>query len=185
MTTDALLMGLLLYGVFPMWLVTGVADALSHQRSDLPHTSGVYESALHLVMLAQVGIGTLMILFLEITAPVLLVLAMLVIAHTLTTYWDVAYTLRHRRIGAFEQLIHGWLELLPFIAFAILAVAHWPEMQRLLALDTAQWAWRLRDPPLPPTLIITVLGLSLIFAAMPAVLEFIQALRTRRRARPQ
>jgi hypothetical protein len=182
MSTDALLLGLLLYAVFPLWLIAGVADALCHQREDLPHSSGVGESALHLVMLAQVGLGVLLILFLEITAPVLLVLAVLVLAHTATTYWDVAYTLGRRRIGAFEQLVHGWLEVLPFIAFAILAVVHWPEMRRLLAGDIAQWAWRLRDPPLSPMLIAGVIALSLVFAVAPAVFEFVRAWRARRRA---
>lgn len=179
MTTDALLLGLLLYAVFPLWLVAGVADALCHRRSDLPHSSGIGESALHLFMLAQVGLGTLLILFCEITAPVLLVLALIVIAHTATTYWDLAYTLGRRRIGAFEQLVHGWLEVLPFIAFAILAVVHRPETRRLFEFDTAQWTWRLRDPPLPPSLVASVIALSLVFAAMPAVLEFIQAWRAR------
>lgn len=180
MTTDTLLLGMLLYGVFPLWLIVGVADALCHRRSDLPHSSGVHESALHLVMLAQIGAGTLLILFCEITAPVLLVLALLVIVHTATTYWDIAYTLGRRRIGAFEQLVHGWLEVLPFVALAILAVVHWDETQRLLAGDTAQWHWRLRAPPLPWPLTATVIALSLVFAAGPAVLEFLQAWRARR-----
>ena len=183
MTPDILLHGLLLYGVFPIWLLIGVADALCHQKDDLPHSSGVHESALHLVMLAQIGLGTLMILFLEITAPVLLALAAIVVLHTATTYWDIAYTLRHRRIGAFEQMVHGWLQLLPFIAFALLALAHWPQAQALLGGDAGSWAWRWRDPPLPPVLIASVLGLSLVFAMLPAVLEFIQALRVRARAR--
>lgn len=182
MTTDTLLLGLLLYGVFPTWLAAGVADALCHQKQDLPHSSGVFESALHLLMLAQVGAGTLMILFLEITAPVLFVLALIVIVHTLSTYWDVAYTLRYRRIGPFEQLVHGWLELLPFMAWAILAVVYWPQTQVMIAFDTARWQWALRDPPLSPALIASVIGLSLVFAAAPAVLEFIQAWRTRAQA---
>lgn len=171
--------GLLLYGVFPLWLAAGVADAWCHRRSDLPHSSGVFESALHLVMLAQVGLGTLMVLFLEVTAPVLLVLALIVVLHTLTTYWDLAYTLDRRRIGAFEQLVHGWLELLPFIAFMLLALAHWPQMRLLLDADASRWAWRLRDPPLSPLLILNVLGLSLLFAVAPAVREFIEAWRAR------
>lgn len=181
LTTDTLLLGLLLYGVFPLWLVVGVSDALCHRASDLPHSSGVEESALHLFMLAQIGVGTLLILFCEVTAPVLLVLVLLVLAHTATTYWDIGYTLGRRRIGAFEQLVHGWLEVLPFAALAILAVVHRSETQRLLAGDVAQWHWRLRDPSLPWPLIAAVIGLSLVFAAGPAMLEFLQALRARRR----
>lgn len=181
MSYEQLLLGLLLYAVFPLWLIVGLADGLCHQLTDLPHTSGVRESALHVAMLSQLGLGTLIVLFVEISAPVLFMLGGIVVAHTLTTYVDIAYTLGRRRIGALEQMIHGWLQILPFIAWGLLALAHWPQTLALVNGDIATWSLQLRDPPLPAALVVSVIGLSVVFAAAPVFLELLQAWRTGRR----
>jgi hypothetical protein len=51
------------------WLLAGVADWACHRRTGLERTTGVKESLLHLLMIAQVGLGVLAVLFLEINRP--------------------------------------------------------------------------------------------------------------------
>ena len=65
---DMLLWGLLGYVVFPLWLLSGTADYLCHARTDIAHTSGTYESALHLLQTAEIGLPVLVFLFLSTNA---------------------------------------------------------------------------------------------------------------------
>jgi hypothetical protein len=62
LSVDMLLWGLLGYVVFPLWLLSGVADYLCHARSDIAHTSGTHESMLHLLQTAEIGLPVLVFL---------------------------------------------------------------------------------------------------------------------------
>jgi len=73
--TIATLLWWLLGGVvFPTWLLCGFADYACHARTDITHTSGVHESALHLLQTAEIGVPMLAFLFLEVNASVLLLM---------------------------------------------------------------------------------------------------------------
>ncbi|WP_411881687.1 hypothetical protein [Polaromonas sp. YR568] len=101
---------ILLYLVMPAWLLAGMADWACHRHTGLERTTGVKESLLHLLMIAQVGLGVLAVLFLEINSAVLLLLAGLLVAHALTSHWDLHYASGKRFVGAFEQTMHAYLE---------------------------------------------------------------------------
>jgi hypothetical protein len=169
-----LLTGLLLYGLFPLWLLAGMADYVCHRRTSIEDTSGTRENALHVVQACQIGVALLAGLFLEINALVMAVIVLLVVAHTLTAYWDVAYTTPRRLISPFEQHVHSYLEIIPIAAAGIVAVLHWD------ALTPASFGLRLRDPPLPAATVITVLGLIAVLQAIPLAEESLRVARRRR-----
>ena len=63
MELETLLWNLLGYGVLPLWLACGMADYACHQATDIPHTSGLHESLLHLLETVQIGVPVLVLLF--------------------------------------------------------------------------------------------------------------------------
>jgi hypothetical protein len=57
---------LLLYFVVPLWTAAGAADWLCHRRGRIEETSGIAESLLHLLMLAEVGVPVVAAILCEI-----------------------------------------------------------------------------------------------------------------------
>jgi hypothetical protein len=55
-------MNVALYLGYLVWLFAGLGDFLCHRRTDLPHTSGLTKSALHLPQLATIGAGVVLML---------------------------------------------------------------------------------------------------------------------------
>lgn len=177
---EPLLWGLLAYGVLPVWLLAGLSDYLLHARTRLAQTSGVRESALHLLQTAEIGVPMLALLFLEVNALTLAVMVLGALAHTYTAYRDIRFAATLRRITAFEQFVHAFLIVLPLAALAIIVVLHWPAFISMLGLSEISretWHLRWRDPPFDTGVIIVILGASLLFAILPGLLEFIHAMR--------
>jgi hypothetical protein len=176
---------LLLYVVMPVWLAAGVADWACHRRAGIADTSGPMESVLHLLMVAQVGLGVLAAMFFEINAAVLLLLLLLVLAHTLTTHLDLHYTDGKRHVSAFEQSVHGYLEAMPMTAYALLAAAYWPQLQAVFGAGDTQPDWRfvLKEDPLATPHLVVLLIASLSLGAAPFAEELYRTLSARRQAR--
>ena len=166
---DGVYWGLLGYVIFPLWLVAGVLDYWTHQRTSIAHTAGPRESRLHLAQTVQVGLPVLVVLFLELNLLALALLVAAAVAHTLTAYWDVHYASQHRVILPIEQVVHSFLFTLPLFATALLLVMHWPVLQ-----TPGEWALRLRDPPWDTRVITAVLASSLLLAIVPALAEWWQ-----------
>ena len=168
------LLWILLGGVvFPLWLLCGLADYACHARTDLAHTSGIRESAMHLLQTAQIGLPMLGYLLLAHTLPLFLLMALGVALHTATAYIDVRYTTPRRRIPVFEHFVHGFLVVLPMVALGLALVLDWPRLQ---AAD----AWALRfAPAFEATTIGWVLAASVIVGVLPGLLEFAHAWRVR------
>ena len=74
MDTSQLTIAVLMYFVLPLWLVAGFADYLCHRASNIATTSGPKESMLHLLQFAEMAVGVLAALLLEINALVLLIM---------------------------------------------------------------------------------------------------------------
>lgn len=187
-TLQALLWQLLGWVIFPAWLLAGLGDYFAHARTDIAHTSGVTESVLHLVQTAEVGLPLLALLFLEVNALVLAILAAGVVAHSLTSWLDLRWTTPRRRIPVGEQLVHGFLFVLPFAALAIVAVLHWPAWQALLdpaAAPSGNWRLQPRADPFDGGTIAAVLGAGTVLGVVPGLVEFGRTLAARRRARAQ
>lgn len=179
---EALLWGVLGYGVLPAWLLAGLADYISHARSRLAQTSGVHESALHLLQTAEIGVPMLALLFLEVSALTLGLMILGAVAHTISAYRDIRYATPLRHVSTFEQFVHAFLIVLPLAALTILIVLHWPAFTALLAMWDAPndaWALQWRDPPFDLGVIVAILGASFVFAILPGLIEFLNAWRQR------
>jgi len=181
---DILLWRLLACGILPLWLLAGLADYIVHARTHIERTSGVHESALHLLQTGEIAVPMLALLFLEATAPVLLLALAGVAAHTATAWRDVRYAAPLRRITVFEQFAHAFLIVLPLAALAVVAVLHWPMWRALwppFDAPPGAWALRWRDPPFPPGALAAVLGASFLFGGVPGAVEFVRTLAARRK----
>jgi hypothetical protein len=125
MSVQTLLETLLLWGIYPLWLLAGAGDYVCHRRTDIEHTSGSAESWFHLfqflALLVAIAAGAL----LERNVVVFGVMIVAVLAHSVLAYLDVSYTDGRRRISPFEQLVHGFMDVLPLVAVAIFGVLHW------------------------------------------------------------
>ena len=129
MSLQALLETLLLWGIYPAWLLAGAGDYLCHRRTDIEHTSGSGESWFHVwqfaTLLVVIAAGTL----LEPNALVFGVMVVAVLAHSVLAYLDVSYTDGQRYISPIEQLVHGFMDVLPLVAVAIFGVLYWQEIR--------------------------------------------------------
>lgn len=188
MTADAhfagLLWGLLGCAILPLWLLAGLADYIVHARTGIERTSGVHESALHLLQTAEIGVPMLALLFLEATPPVLLLALGGVVLHTITAYRDLRWATPRRRITVFEQFVHAFLIVAPLAALAVVAVLHWPAWRALFPpFDAApgSWAVRWRDPPFETATLALILGASVLLGGVPGLVEFARTLAARRR----
>jgi hypothetical protein len=136
MELRSLLTGLIVWAFYPLWLAAGAVDYLCHRGAAIEHTSGAPESRLHVAQLACIAVIVALGVLAEMTLVVWIVLSAVAITHSVLAYIDVSYTLPRRPIGALEQLAHDYLEVLPLVVVALLAVIHWP-LQR-----TPWFAWR-------------------------------------------
>ncbi|MCW2526418.1 MAG: diguanylate cyclase/phosphodiesterase [Pseudonocardiales bacterium] len=167
----------LLYGVLPAWFIPGLLDWRMHRQTRIEETSGLRESMIHTLMMAEVGLPILGGLLLQINRRVLAVMAGAALAHEATAIWDVrtAYD-STREVTPAEQHIHSFLESLPFTALAALACLHWDELRR--PAPTAPWLQR-KDPPLAPGYIATILAAIGGFIALPYGEELLRCWRRR------
>jgi hypothetical protein len=167
--------------VFPLWLAAGVADWACHRASHIATTSGLRENLLHLLMVAQVGAILLAIALLEVNAGVLLLVAALFAFHEATVWWDLRVSLPVRRVGAIEQMVHSFQELLPLTTLLLLAVLAWDQVLALAGQggEGADMRLRWKDHPLPPPLLAGGAALALLFAAAPIAQETWACLRAR------
>ncbi len=168
------LVSTLLYGVFPLWLLSGLTDWWCHRRADISQTSGWRESALHIAMIAELGIGVLLAVLLQINAMVLALLLILGVLHQLTAVWDSAYAAPRRHISVLEQHVHSFLELLPWVAILLVALLHLDQMKALIGMsDTpADFSFRMKQPPLESEIVFIVISAGGLLAVLPFLEEF-------------
>lgn len=179
---DQIATGLLLYFILPLWLLAGLADWACHRASDIAHTAGPAESALHLLMFAEIAVPLLACLLLEINALVFAVMLAAFVLHEATALLDVSYAQKRRYISPFEQHVHSFLELLPLMAGVLVALLHWDAFLSLFGLSAApaDWTPRLKEPPLPAEYIAALLGAAVLLEAGPYLEELWRGLRVRR-----
>jgi hypothetical protein len=151
----------------------GLADWLCHRAARIETTAGPKESAIHLLLLAELGVPTLACLFLEITPPVIALSLATFVVHQATALWDLEYATKHREISPVEQQVHSLLELNPFMAIVLIASLRWPEVVALMRGDTkaGDFGLRLRKPPLPARYVISLHGSIVLFNGLPYLEE--------------
>lgn len=166
--------------VLPLWLLSGLADYICHARTDIAHTSGVHESLLHLLQTIEIGIPVLAFLFFSVDALVLVLMFAGVVAHTASSWSDLRYAYGLRRITPLEQYVHSFLNVLPWVALALVVVLHWPVVAAVAnpALES-DWTLHPRRPGFDGDILVAVLSASVVFTVMPGLLELATTLKAR------
>lgn len=185
--TALIVQQLLLYMLLPVWLLAGFGDWLCHRVQRIEHTTGLKESLLHLAMLAELGVGIVAVLLLEVDAAVLALLVVCCIAHELTTWWDLAYASSVRRIPVAEQWVHSVQLVLPWTGLISLMVIHRDQALAMIGFGLAQahWALRWKQPPLPASHLVALAAAATLIVLIPFVQECRRCLRQRRLIRTQ
>ncbi|MFL6076333.1 MAG: diguanylate cyclase/phosphodiesterase [Mycobacteriales bacterium] len=175
----------LLYGLLPAWFVPGILDWAMHRRTRIEDTAGTRESLIHALMMGEVGAPIAAALLLEINPPVLALMAGAAVAHEATAAWDVRTADGSpREVRPTEQLIHSFLESLPFTALSVLACLHWDEVRELFrGDDPGRWKLRRKDPPLPAGYLAGVGAAVTALIAVPYGEELLRCVRAGRRRR--
>jgi hypothetical protein len=152
-------------------VAAGFADWACHRRTGIAITSGLRENALHWLMYAEIGAGMLAVALFEIDAAVLAIVAGVFVVHEATVYWDLDYSTMKRDVGPFEQMVHSFLELLPLLSLALLA----------LIADREDWSLAPKRDAWPLAYVAAAAAASLLFNALPLLQETVSCWRARRR----
>lgn len=127
----------------PVWMGAGVADWWCHRRSEIDRTAGTTESAIHLTMMTESSVPTLLGLFCEVNAAVLAVSYRMLSIHELTGILDVAYADGRREVTPMEQYVHGFLGRAPMTAAMLLTLLHWDQARAAIGLG-GRPDWRIK-----------------------------------------
>ena len=101
----------------------------------------------------------------------------MVLLHTRLGHADVVYAEKFRRIAPLEQLVHGFLSVLPVSALGIVAAMHWPD------ITTLPWTLRLDESPSVRRGAVVFIGSYVLLAGLPNLEEYLRAAgRLRREA---
>lgn len=157
-----------------LWTIAGCLDFACHRATNLPATSGIAESRLHLVQLALCGVGTSMVLALSPTAGLAVIVAVIVLVHAWAGYRDTRAAFRGgRTILPVEQHLHSVLDVAPWVALAAVSWLAW-------RAPATQWSLELRQVPISLATWAMVVVPGLALCVVPALVEFRNAWRVTR-----
>ncbi|WP_030231057.1 hypothetical protein [Streptomyces sp. NRRL S-350] len=173
----------LLYGVLPLWFAPAVGDWVMHRRSRIEDTSGLRESLVHALMMAEAGTPVVLGLVAEVNPLVLATMGAAALAHGATALWDVTIATGQREVTPVEQHIHSFLEVLPLTAVAFTACLHWDQVRSLTRGGDTRRAWRLnpKPHPLPAHYLGGFAAATAAFVALPYAEELLRCARAARR----
>lgn len=179
---DAATRRYLMYVVAPGSLLPGLLDYGMHRRTGIEHAGGVRESLIHSLMMTEVGVPVWMALLLEVNPGVLSMMAGAALVHEATAAWDVRTAVdAGREVTPAEQLIHSFLETLPFTALAGLTCLHWDQVRRVPRHWRDRGLWRLRPKrrALPRPYLISLGAAAVAFGLIPYGEELARCWRAR------
>lgn len=184
---DAATRRALLGAVVPAWLASGALDWWFHRRTHIEDTAGPRESLLHLMMLAEAGVPSLLGLFLEVNAGVLLAAWTGLAAHQATAMWDVHYADPRRHVPPGEQHVHSFLEVGPMTGCLLLTILYWDQALAVIGKgpDRPDFSFRTKQHPLPAQHIALLLAAVVSLGAVPYLEEFVRCWRKRPTLEPQ
>jgi hypothetical protein len=175
-----LLLSAILYFFIPLWLLAGFGDWLFHRLTHISATSGIQESLLHLLLLAEIGVPLLAGLFLEINALILGIMLLSLLVHEATVLWDLRYTSGKRRILPGEQMIHSFQELIPLMLLTLVIFLHWDQFAALLTMnDHANFGLEWKRQPLSSDYVATLLVSAGLLVVLPFTEELWRCYRDR------
>lgn len=168
-----LLLNAILYVFIPVWLLAGFGDWMFHRITHISETSGIRESVLHQLMLAELGIPLLLGLFMEINALIILIMIIGFVLHEATVFVDLRYTSDKRRIPPGEQMIHSLQELIPLTILTLVIFLHWDQFVAFVTMNgQADFSLEWKHDPLPPDYLM----MFLLAAGLLVVLPFMEEL---------
>lgn len=169
----------LAYAVLPLWVVCGFLDYLCHRASHMTQRTGMRESALHWLMLLEVGLPLALAVFFRINALVILLMLVCLVAHEVTGHFDLKLAMATRKVAVFEHQVHSALEIMPLAAMLLVMAMHWPQTLALFGMgrDTAQFYLGPKQLPrwgelLPPA------AAFLLLAVIPYLEEMTRGFRS-------
>jgi hypothetical protein len=169
----------LMAGVIPLWILSGVADWWCHRRTAIERTSGLAENAFHWVLLAEGGVALVAVALLEIDAALLLLVAAAFLAHEITTYVELRYTVPRREVRPIEQMVHSFMEILPLAMLGLLAVIAWEQVAAVVGGGAADIGLRLKENPWPVPYLLGVAAAVLMLNVIPMAEEGVRCWRAR------
>jgi hypothetical protein len=181
MTAQAGARALLMYAVVPLWIAAGLADWACHRRTRIESTSGLPENVFHWVLMAEGGVALVAAALFEPNAVMLLLVFAAFLAHELTTYVELRYTAPRRPIRPIEQMVHSFMELLPLVLFALLAVIGWEQVLALFGQSEPDFSLVARERPWPPGYLLGVAVAVLVLNVLPLAEETWRCVRQRAR----
>jgi hypothetical protein len=170
--------------VIPLWIGMGLVDWWCHRRTRIEDTSGLPENVFHWFLLAEGGLALLATALLEINAAVLLLVFAAFLAHEATTFIELRYTVPLRDVRPFEQMVHSFMELLPLVLLALLAVMKWDQVLALAGEGTPDFDLRPKQEPWPVGYLVWMAGAVTLFNLLPLAEEGLRCLRSRIPPRP-
>ena len=135
MEVSALVLGLILYGLLPLWVIAGFVDWWCHRRTRIEDTSGLRESLMHITMGIQVALPLWLALACKINVLILLLSFVVLITHEIVAHYDVKWTTDKREISIWETHAHSFLETVPFFIVALMLCLNWDVLTKLVTLD--------------------------------------------------
>lgn len=175
---------LLMAGVVPLWIAAGLVDWWCHRSTGIESTSGLAENLFHWLLLAESGLALAAAALLEVNAGVLLLVFAAFLAHEVTTYVELRYTVPRRSVRPFEQMVHSFMELLPLVMLALLAMLAWDEVLALFGEGEPDFGLRLKPDPWPGAYLAAAAAAVLAFNVLPMAEEGLRCLRARIPPRP-
>jgi hypothetical protein len=168
---------LLMFAVMPVWILAGLVDWWCHRRTGIERTSGLPENLFHWLLFAEMGAALLAVGLLEINAAVLLVVFAAFLAHEATTFVELRYTVPRREVRPFEQMVHSFMEILPLMVLALLAVMAWDQVLALFGAGAPDFTLRPKAEPWPASYLLATAGAVLAFNVLPLAEEGLRCLR--------
>jgi hypothetical protein len=162
--------------VLPLWIAAGVVDWWLHRRSRIEHTSGTTESVFHLCLFAIVSVGAGAVGLLRFNALLIAILIAVFAAHQALTWLELRFVVTRRFVSPAEQMVHSFLELLPFSVALILVI----DMTDTAASRLNEWTLQLRDD-LQILPLALCAGAVALFNFLPLMEEFLRCRRERTR----
>jgi len=177
--TDHLLIRLILYGLLPLWGLTGFIDWCCHRATHVERTSGLKESLIHSLMGVQLGIPIVLCLLFRINVLVLLICIAMWVLHEIAAHCDVHYATPLRRISIWEVHVHNYMATVPLYLLMLILVLNWEVARQLVTL---QWRGqltltRLQAPPGGSGYLPAYLIFMTVLCVFPYLEENIRCLR--------
>lgn len=173
----------LAYVVLPLWVVCGFLDYLCHRATHVERASGIGESLIHWLMLAEVALPLVLAVFFRINALVLTIMLVCLVAHEITGYFDLKLAFATRKVTIFEQQVHSALEILPLAAILLIMTMHWPQTLALFGAGTERADFSLRPKQIPRWGEIIPPGSAfLLLVVLPYLEEILRGLRAGKRS---